>query len=189
MKPNLKKLISKDWTIFLDRDGVINIEQKDDYVRNWEMFQFSKNALNSFSLFSIFFNRIIVVTNQRGVEKKLMTIETLNDIHYKMNKSIQEFDGKIDKIYFCTSLSDEDLNRKPNPGMAFQAKSDFPEINLSKSIMVGNSSSDMQFGRNCGMYTVFVTNNEPKPVNDELVDFYVPDLYGFAKVLQEWFPN
>ena len=102
-----------------------------------------------------------------------------------MNNSIQEFNGKIDKIYFCTSLSDNDLNRKPNPGMAFQANSDFPEINLSKSIMVGNSSSDMHFGRNSGMYNVFVTNNEPKPINDELVDLYVPDLYGFAKFLQE----
>ena len=102
-----------------------------------------------------------------------------------MNASIMESNGKIDKIYFCTSLSDEDLNRKPNPGMAFQAKYDFPEINLSKSIMVGNSSSDMQFGRNSGMYTVFVTNNDPKPVNDELVDLYVLNLYEFAKFLKD----
>jgi len=185
MKPNLKELISNDWTLFLDRDGVINVEQKNNYVRNLEMFQFSKNALNSFSVFSQFFNRILVVTNQRGVEKKLMTIETLNEIHQNMNASIMESRGKIDKIYFCTSLSDEDLNRKPNPGMAFQAKSDFPEINLSKSIMVGNSSSDMQFGRNSGMYTVFVTNNDPKPVNDELVDLYVLNLYEFAKFLKD----
>ena len=90
MKPNLKELISNDWTLFLDRDGVINVEQKNDYVRNWEMFQFSKNALNSFSVFSQFFNRILVVTNQRGVEKNLMTIETLNEIHQNMNASIME---------------------------------------------------------------------------------------------------
>jgi phosphoglycolate phosphatase-like HAD superfamily hydrolase len=51
--------------------------------------------------------------------------------------------------------------------------------------MVGNSSSDMQFGRNSGMYTVFVTNNDPKPVNDELVDLYVLNLYEFAKFLKD----
>jgi histidinol-phosphate phosphatase family protein len=175
MISNLKSL--------LDRDGVINVEQKNDYVRSWEMFNFSKNVLKSFSILNKHFKHIIVVTNQRGVEKKLMSIDDLHEIHQHMIESIQRNGGKIDKIYFCTSLSDEDLNRKPNPGMAFQAKHDFPEIDLSKSLIVGNSSSDMQFGRNSGMHTVFVLNDDPKPVKDELVDLYVTDLYEFAKIL------
>jgi histidinol phosphatase-like enzyme len=183
MKPNLKTLISDDWTLFLDRDGVINVEQKNDYVRHWGMFIFSMNVLKSFSVLNKYFNRIIVVTNQRGVEKNLMTIDNLNEIHQHMINSIHLAGGKIDKIYFCTSLFDQDVNRKPNTGMAFQAKHDFPEIDLSKSIIVGNSSSDMQFGRNSGMYTVFVQNDEPKTVTDGLVDLYVKDLYEFAKFL------
>jgi len=183
MKPELNLLISDDWTLFIDRDGVINVEQKDDYVRSWEMFTFVKNATKSFSIFNRIFRRVIVVTNQRGVEKKLMSIDSLNEIHKNMNKSIQESSGKIDKIYFCTSLSNDDINRKPNPGMALQAKKEFPDIDFSKSIIVGNSSNDMQFGRNAGMYTVFVQNDEPKPVIDELVDLYVSDLYEFAKFL------
>ena len=184
MKPNLKELISKDWTLFLYRDGVINVEQKNDYVRNWEMFKFSDNSIRSFSILNEYFNRIIIVTNQRVVEKKIMSIDSLHEIHQNMKASIQHSGGKIDKIYFCTSLSNDDPNRKPNPGMAFQAKNDFSDIDLSKSIIVGNSSSDMQFGRNAGMFTVFVNNADPKPVNDELVDLYVLNLYRFAKFLK-----
>ena len=91
MKPELNFLVSNDWTLFLDRDGVINVEQKDDYVRNWEMFTFAKEALKAFSIFNKKFKRVIIVTNQRGVEKQLMSIDTLNEIHQNMNKSIQEF--------------------------------------------------------------------------------------------------
>lgn len=184
MKPNLKELHTKHWSLFLDRDGVINIEQRNDYVRNWQMFNFSNDALKSFSILKSLFNRIFVVTNQRGVEKHLMSLSSLNEIHKNMNESIELAGGKIDKIYFCTSISDIDPNRKPNPGMAFQAKADFPDIDLNKSIIVGNSSSDMEFGRNCGMFTVFITNDDPKPVKDELVDLYVANLYEFAKFLQ-----
>ena len=185
MKPNLKELRTKEWSLFLDRDGVINTEQKNDYVRDWEMFIFSNDSLKSFSILNSLFKRIFVVTNQRGVEKQLMSLSTLNKIHEKMNESIEQSGGKLDKIYFCTSLSDSNPNRKPNPGMAFQAKLDFPDINLKKSIIVGNSSSDMEFGRNSGMLTVFITNDDPKPVKDELVDLYVSNLYEFAKFLQD----
>ena len=147
------------------------------------MFQFCENAKDSFSIFSNIFKRTFIVTNQRGVEKGIMDLATLISIHDRMKNQIIEAGGRIDKIYFCTALTDSDINRKPNPGMADQAKTDFPEIDLTKSIMVGNSSSDMKFGRNCGMKTVFITNNDPKEVDEALVDYAFSSLYEFARYL------
>ncbi|MBK7099240.1 MAG: HAD hydrolase-like protein [Sphingobacteriales bacterium] len=79
-----------------------------------------------------------------------------------MNSAIEKAGGKIDKIYYCTSINNKNFDRKPNPGMALRAKAAFHEVDLSKSIMVGNNISDMLFGRAAGMYTVFVTTTLPE---------------------------
>lgn len=182
-KVNFLGDVTKEWSLFLDRDGVINIERKNDYVRQWSDFVFCENVLKSLLLIEPLFNKIFIVTNQRGVERNLMTISDLSFIHEKMTDAIHLSGGRIDKVYFCTSLSDNDQNRKPNLGMAYQAKSEYPEIHFEYSIMIGNSESDMKFGRNCGMKTVFVTNEDQKTVRDDLVDLYVKDLYEFAKII------
>jgi histidinol-phosphate phosphatase family protein len=138
-------------TLFLDRDGVINKHRPSDYVKDWNEFEFIPGILEELSLFSNYFRYIIVVTNQRGVGKGLMTEEKLNEIHRKMIAVVAEHGGRIDKIYYCTALSDTDPNRKPNTGMALQAKQDFPDIDFSKSVMVGDSESDKIFAQNAGM--------------------------------------
>ena len=69
--------------------------------------------------------------------------------------------GKIDRIYFCMDADESSPCRKPNPGMAFQAATDFPEIDLKKSLMVGNNMSDMFFGKNAGMKTVYLKTTSP----------------------------
>lgn len=183
MKFSLKH-IDKSWTLFLDRDGVINLEKKNDYVKNWSEFEFSNQALAAFATFNQFFGKILVVTNQRGVGKGIMSIESLNQIHENMLKKIELHNGRIDKIYFSTAISNEDVNRKPNTGMASKAKKDFSDIQFSKSIMIGNRASDMEFGRNSGMYTVFVTNGETDYMIDEnLYDIKVASMFEFSKML------
>lgn len=141
-------------TLFLDRDGVINRLRPNDYVKCWEEFEFLPGILEALTLWSQHFKHIIVVTNQRGVGKKIMTKETLDQIHLKMLTEIKAFGGRIDKIYCCTALRDEDPNRKPNPGMGYQAKKDFPDLDFSKSIMIGDSESDLEFAKKLGIYGV-----------------------------------
>ncbi|MFZ4456091.1 MAG: D-glycero-alpha-D-manno-heptose-1,7-bisphosphate 7-phosphatase [Bacteroidales bacterium] len=140
-------------TLFLDRDGVINRHRPDDYVKSWDEFEFLPEIVELFPLLNKKFKRIIVVTNQRGVGKGVMTEANLIDIHSKMTTKIREIGGRIDKIYYCTDTNNDSPNRKPNIGMALQAKADFPEIDFSKSIMVGDSQSDIDFGKNAGMKT------------------------------------
>jgi D-glycero-alpha-D-manno-heptose 1-phosphate guanylyltransferase len=176
--------IDKNWTLFLDRDGVINKDKPGSYIFSPDEFQFLDGAPALFKKLSEKFARIIVVTNQRGVGRGLMSEDTLKSIHQKMETGILKAGGRIDRIYYCTAVNKDHPLRKPNPGMAAMAKIDFPEIDFSRSIMVGNNMSDMHFGKNAGMYTVFVKTTIPDPVLPHLdIDLVFESLQDFAKAL------
>lgn len=153
--------INPCWTLFLDRDGVLNYEKNDDYILNWEEFRFYETTLEAMAILRPLFSRIFLVTNQKGVGKGLMSLADLENIHANMLAAIREKGGGLDQVFFCTDTESDSPNRKPNPGMAFQAKALYPEIDFSKSIMVGNRPSDMAFGKNAGMHTVFVATTHP----------------------------
>jgi D-glycero-D-manno-heptose 1,7-bisphosphate phosphatase len=150
--------INKTWTLFLDRDGVINLHYPNDYVKRWDEFYFLEGVMDALRSLSEIFRRIIVVTNQQGVGKALMTEDDLKFIHDEMLKEVRKYGGRIHAIYSAIDLVEKDIKqlRKPNTGMAKRAKKDFPEIDFAKSIIVGDNLTDMQFGRSCGMITVFV---------------------------------
>lgn len=178
------KKIDNTWTLFLDRDGVINEEKVGEYILHWNEFIFTKGTLDVFKKLSDRFGRIIIVSNQRGVGKGLMTEEALQTIHLEMQREVGIVDGRIDKIYYCTETDEKCFYRKPNPGMALQALKDFPDIVFSKSIMVGNKLGDMKFGRAAGMFTVFVTTTNPHQTFPHAdIDLIFSSLYSFAGVL------
>jgi D-glycero-D-manno-heptose 1,7-bisphosphate phosphatase len=178
--------IDKTWTLFLDRDGVINHEIQGTYVRNWREFIFYPQAAENITFFNNRFQRLFLATNQRGVTKGIMSLKDLEDIHAHMLKVIGEKGGRIDRIYFCLDADNASPCRKPNPGMALQAARDFPEINLQKSIMVGNNVSDMLFGKNAGMKTVFLKTTSPDlELPHEAIDLQYNDLDDFSNALRK----
>ncbi len=158
---DLKKM-DQSWTLFIDRDGVINYEKENDYIRNKSEFRFYEDLLSSFNKPAQKFGKIIVISNQRGIGRKLMSEQDLEQIHAHMKAEINAAGGRIDAIYYCTAVDSKDPNRKPNPGMARQAKNDFPGIDFSRSIMVGNKPSDMLFARNAGMYAIYLATTHPE---------------------------
>lgn len=176
--------VDPGWTIFLDRDGVINYEKENDYILNWDEFEFYPGVIEAIKLLSKKFERIIVVSNQRGVGRGLMTEDDLLDIQRRMKTRIEEAGGRIDKMYYCIASDPKHFCRKPNPGMALQAVKDFAAIDLSRTIMVGNKMSDMQFGRNSRNYTVYIKTTHPEqalPHPD--IDLSFNSLLDFAKAL------
>ncbi len=182
---NLKDLnINKTWTLFLDRDGVINRLRENDYVKNWNEFEFIPGVKESIAGLSKIFGRIVVVTNQQGIGKGLYTAQDLNQIHSKMISAIEDAGGKIDRIYFAPALEIENSPlRKPNTGMAELAVSDFPDIQLNKSIIVGDSVTDMIFGKRAGMKTVFVGNKNVNENEMKMIEYRVLDLFDFWTTL------
>ena len=181
---DLLKNIDKSWTLFLDRDGVINHEKKLDYIVQRGEFIFYDGVKDAVKIFNELFRNIIIVTNQRGIGKKMMTDEDLYDIHNFMMDEITLSGGRIDRIYYCSSLENDCYDRKPNPGMAYQAQKDFPNIDFSKSLIIGNNLSDMEFGRNAGMVTLFVATTNPAIVLPHpLIDYSFKDLSHAALYL------
>lgn len=175
-----KNIINKDWTLFLDRDGVINVRIIDGYVTKIEEFEFLPNVIEALKIFKDKFKYIIVATNQQGVGKGIMKFEDVETVHQFMVKQVAENGGKIDKVYFCPQLKSEPDNyRKPSPKMAYFAKNDFPDIDLSKSIMIGDMNSDVEFGKNAGMKTIFIGDNELNLTPDDRFE----TLYDFAKII------
>ena len=170
------------YSLFLDRDGVINQRIIGGYVTRTEDFILINGVLEAMKTFAHVFNRIFIVTNQQGIGKGLMTEDDLSLIHNAFVKDVDAYGGRIDKIYHCPKLkSEHSFYRKPHIGMALRARKDFPGVNLKKSVMVGDSQSDMEFGHNAGMTTVLV-GDEPQIAreNPKIVDYYFPTLYDFS---------
>jgi histidinol phosphatase-like enzyme len=113
-----------------------------------------------------------------------MSESDLQDIHRYMTKEITKAGGRIDAIYYCTATDNKHPERKPNPGMAFRAKSEFPLIDLKRSIILGNKHSDMLFGKNAGVYSVFLATTNPDiPFPHPDIDARFESLQAFAKAL------
>jgi D-glycero-alpha-D-manno-heptose 1-phosphate guanylyltransferase len=171
--------ITNEWTLFLDRDGVINKKLDNDYVKKIDEFEFIDNAIDALKILRKKFGRIIIVTNQQGIGKGLMSDNDLQIVHDYMQKKLSDENIIIDKIYYAPDLeSIKSIKRKPNIGMALEAKKDFPEIEFNKSIMIGDSLSDLQFAHNAGMYAVYLS---PNPQQHYPYDFVFNDLFDFAK--------
>lgn len=176
--------IDQTWTLFLDRDGVINHEKYKDYVHTWDEFTFYDGVPEAINIFSSIFRRIIVITNQKGVGKGLTKLDDLHTIHANMQHEIEQAGGHIDAVFYCSDLEETSPFRKPNPGMGLQALEQFPDIDVKKAIMVGNTISDMEFGRNLGVYTVFLPTTRPDvDLEDKRIDAVSDSLIAFAQSL------
>lgn len=138
-------------TLLLDRDGTINVHVIGDYVRKWEDFEFIPIALQTMPYFAQHFKYIFIVTNQRGIGKGKYTEEDLADVHQKMVAEIEKIGGRIDGIYYCAAVDDNDHNRKPNIGMFEQILHEHPDVEPAKCIMLGDGDVDRDFAKNCGI--------------------------------------
>ena len=132
-------------TVFLDRDGTINRKAAEgDYVKSWAEFEFLPGAVEGLALLRSRGLRLIVVTNQRGIARGLMGAEDLADIHARMRAELVPLDADVDAIYFCPHEAGECNCRKPGTGMFEAARRDEPAIDFARSVVVGDSDSDME---------------------------------------------
>lgn len=181
----------KTWTLFLDRDGVINRKIECSYVLKWQDFRFIKGVKPALKKLSCIFGKIIVVTNQQCIGKGLLTEQEILAIHKKMLTSVEKAGGRIDHIYYSPEIEEnrhirdvEKSTRKPGTRMGWMAKSDFPEIDFKKSIMAGDSISDMVFGKKLGMVNVLISNvKKLQPELKDMVHFQFSNLEKFSRDL------
>jgi len=135
--------------VFLDRDGVINRDSP-DYIKSWSEFKFLPGSLEALKKLTQKGFRIIVITNQSAVNRKMMSREGLELIHTRMQAAAAEGGGKISDIFFCPHTPDEGCScRKPKPGLIHQARRRYA-IDLKNTYLVGDSAKDIECARNAG---------------------------------------
>ncbi|MCA1960592.1 MAG: HAD family hydrolase [Desulfomonile sp.] len=167
--------------VFLDRDGVINVRRPEvEYVTEVAQFDFLPGALEALALLSELGFALVVVTNQRGIAREMMTEDDLAAVHAYMKAEALKRGVRFDGIYHCPHDTFEQCScRKPEPGMILEAAEDL-EIDLTRSYMVGDSLSDIEAGRRAGVRAVQITDGEE--CGAEMV---FPSLLDFALHLKE----
>jgi len=175
--------IDSTWTLFLDRDGVINRRIIGGFVTRPEAFEFLPGALEALRLLSARFERIFVLTNQRGIEEGLFTMADLQRVHALMQQRIRAAGWRIDGIYTCPHAKAAQCHcRKPRPGLALQAQRDFPAIRFGRSLFAGDRDTDIEMGQRLGMGTVYIA--PPTEAEPELVKrarWHFESLRAFAE--------
>jgi D-glycero-D-manno-heptose 1,7-bisphosphate phosphatase len=146
---------------FFDRDGVINASPPpDDYVRHWEEFRLLPEAVELIRRFNALDVPVIVVTNQRGVSRGLIRPDELERIHGNMRWELARRGARIDDIYVCPHEEDTCECRKPRPGLVLEAARRW-DIDVPRSVLLGDSWRDRELARNCGMRFVEVREGHP----------------------------
>src|SRR5215472_6332165 len=137
--------------LFLDRDGVINAAPPPgEYIRRWEEVRLLPEAISWIRLFKAAGFLVIVLTNQRGIALGLYSTADLEVLHAKLREALAAQGATIDDIFYCPHQEGECRCRKPEPGMVLAAQKKWG-INLSRSLIVGDSERDRLLAERCGM--------------------------------------
>lgn len=141
--------------IFLDRDGVIN-ENRVDHVKNWTEFTFVPGAASAIAALTRLQAPIFIVTNQAIVNRRLVSTDALDDIHQRMARHLRGLGARIDAVLCCPHMPRERCAcRKPEPGLLLTAATRF-EVDLRRSVFVGDATTDVVAGKRVGCRTVLV---------------------------------
>lgn len=169
-------------TVFMDRDGTINVDA--NYVNSPQQLSLLPNSGRAIKLLNQRKFKVVVVSNQSGVARGYLTLKTLGAIHRKLRQLLKRDGAILDAIYYCPYHPDEKAPcRKPDSGMALQAKKDL-KISLKKSYMIGDSRADIEFGNNIGAKTILVLTGKTRGSEPWLkkykIDCVADDLLGAA---------
>jgi D-glycero-D-manno-heptose 1,7-bisphosphate phosphatase len=169
-------------TVFLDRDGVLNEKMPEGrYVASRADFHLLPGVADAIGRLNRTGVRVVVVSNQRGIALGLYTAADVNDLHSALQELLAHHGAHVDGFYFCPHDKGQCNCRKPLPGLFEQAVAEFPEIAAATSVLIGDSLSDIEFGRRLGMLTVFIEGapERRKPGAEaalELADLRFPSL-------------
>jgi D-glycero-D-manno-heptose 1,7-bisphosphate phosphatase len=151
-------------TAFLDRDGTINVKAPEgDYVKTVSELELLPGAAEGVRLLNDAGLRAIVVTNQRGIALGRMSAEDLEAIHERLREKLADAGTRIHAIYHCPHDEDSCDCRKPRTGMFEQARRDHPEIDFTRSVVIGDSWRDVEAGQALGARTILVGEGGDAP--------------------------
>jgi D-glycero-D-manno-heptose 1,7-bisphosphate phosphatase len=156
--PLTEAFLGRSPTILIDRDGVLNQKAPQaQYISSPEQFVWLPGALEALRRLNEAGYRVIVISNQAGIARRMLSWEGLHAVENRMRRDAETAGGKIDAIYVCPHHWDEKCScRKPKPGLLFQAQRDH-HLDLSRIWFLGDDERDMQAGESAGCKTGLVT--------------------------------
>lgn len=172
----VEKRAGSQWCLFLDRDGVINRRIVGDYVRNWQDFEWLPGAPLALKKLWEWAPYLVVVTNQQGIGKGLMSFDDVVNIHQHLRSEIAADGVVIDEFAVCPHLASADCAcRKPRPGLVLDWLGRHPEVDPSLSVIAGDSLSDLELARNVaaavgGCASISIGGAEPAAIADASFD-------------------
>ena len=149
-----------DKVVFLDRDGVINLDSS-DYIKSWSEFKFIPRSIEAIKELALKEFNVIVITNQSVINRNMVSGKALEHIHASMKNEVKSGGGLIKDIFFCPHIPEDSCDcRKPKPGLIYQAQKAY-SIDLKDAVMVGDSAKDIECARNagCGTAVLVKTGN------------------------------
>jgi len=165
--------------LFLDRDGVVNVEK--DYLYKIEDFEFINGIFELCRYYENMGYLIFVVTNQSGIARKYYTQKDFITLSNWMSKEFLKHGIEISKVYHCPhhpDISGECSCRKPKSGMLLEAKNEF-EIDMKNSIIIGDKERDIEAGLNAGLCETYlfdessnIKNSKATKIVSKLRDIY-----------------
>jgi len=155
----------KQKCMFFDRDGIVNVSPGPGYVERWEDFHLIPEFITAAQTAITHGYVIVIATNQRGVARGIMTLETLTEMHEKLTAVLATHEISLIGIYCCPHERDSCDCRKPKPGLLLQAAEEH-NLDLSASWMIGDSETDIEAGKGAGCRTIMVGSKEPNSKAD-----------------------
>jgi len=159
--------------VFLDRDGTI--VEDIGYLNSPEQIKFIPGSIEAIKILNEAGYKVIVITNQAGVARGLVTEDMLQTIDKVMHKNILNGGGHLDALYYCPHHPEHGVYpyrqvcecRKPHTGLIKRAMRD-QNLDLSKSFMIGDKASDVEAGKRAGTKTVLVLSGRGKESKKDL---------------------
>lgn len=154
--------------IFLDRDGVINVNRP-DYVKSWDEFIFLPRVLDALRHIAPSEFIIVVITNQSTIGRGTTSEATVQAIHARMLAEVERAGGRIDAVYFCPHTPDDQCDcRKPQPGLYRRAAREL-NIDLTQSIVIGDAFADIAAAHAIGARPILVLTGRGASQHDEMM--------------------
>lgn len=176
-------------TVFLDRDGVISVFTPNDWIKTWEEFKFIPGAIEGLKALHDNNYRIVIISNQAGINKRVFTRKSLDLLTEKMLEVLKKQNIEISEIYYCPHTAEENCEcRKPKPGSFFRAQKELGYIDLKNTFYVGDTEIDVQAGKAAGTKTILVLSGKTKNTGETASwpvkpDFIAADLKQAAKII------
>ena len=147
--------------VLLDRDGVINQRIIGGYVTSWPEFVFLPGVLDALRLLEQNQYAVLVLSNQAGVGKGLMSMLDLEEITRRFRERVEQHGGRIRAVYYCPHRKEDGCEcRKPQPGLLIKAQREH-QFSFSETVLIGDSQSDLLAARQVGCPAILVWNDDP----------------------------